>query len=73
MGGEAKKKQTKKTPIAAKFSNCHKSFLEEILSELNFEGKLEIYQMDKVWRVSQAEGSAYAKAQGHKSGLYYMK
>lgn len=47
--------------------------LEETLFELNFKGRVEIRQTDKVERVSQTEISAYAKAQGHKSGLYCMK
>ena len=68
MGGEAKKKK-----IAAVFQTATEGLLEETLFELNFKGRVEIRQTDKVERVSQTEISAYAKAQGHKSGLYYMK
>lgn len=76
MGGEAKKKK-----IAAVFQTAtegllkkkKEGLLEETLFELNFKGRVEIRQTDKVERVSQTEISAYAKAQGHKSGLYCMK
>lgn len=77
MGGEAKKKKK----IAAVFQTAtegllkkkKEGLLEETLFELNFKGRVEIRQTDKVERVSQTEISAYAKAQGHKSGLYCMK
>ena len=55
------------------FQTATEGLLEETLFELNFKGRVEIRQTDKVERVSQTEISAYAKAQGHKSGLYYMK
>ena len=48
-------------------------FLQKLSFEQNFKGRVEIRQTDKVERVSQTEISAYAKAQGHKSGLYCMK
>lgn len=71
MGRKAKKKKTK-LPLQPCFQTAMEGFPEETLFELNFEGRPEVCQMDKVRRVSWAEGSAYAKAQGHKSRLYYM-
>lgn len=73
-------KQKKKKNCSC-VSNCYRrssekkkeGLLEETLFELNFKGRVEIRQTDKVERVSQTEISAYAKAQGHKSGLYCMK
>ena len=71
----------KKKKIAAVFQTAtegllkkkKEGLLEETLFELNFKGRVEIRQTDKVERVSQTEISAYAKAQGHKSRLYCMK
>ena len=79
MGGEAKKKkiaavfQTATEGLLKKKKKKKEGLLEETLFELNFKGRVEIRQTDKVERVSQTEISAYAKAQGHKSGLYCMK
>lgn len=58
---------------AAVCYNRPRSFTKVAGLEPNFKGRLEVCQVDKVGRASQAEGSAQTKAQGRESGLHDVK